>query len=51
MPLVRKQDDGEEDPEQDLQESGATFKLDGVDGEIEIVLPPLGERPDRKKAR
>ena len=40
MPLVRKQGEGEEDPEEDLQESGATFKLDGAD-DIEIVLPPI----------
>jgi len=47
VPLVRKQGEGDEDPEEDLQESGARFTLDG-DDEIEIVLPPLGERPDRK---
>ena len=50
MPFTRKQNDGDEDPEEDLQEKGARFKLDG-DDEIEIVLPPLGERPDRKKDR
>jgi hypothetical protein len=48
VPLVRKQGEGDEDPEQDLQESGATFTIEGDDGEIEIVLPPMGERPDRK---
>ena len=48
MPFTRKQNEGDEDPEEDLQEKGARFTLDGDDGEIEIVLPPLGERPDRK---
>lgn len=45
MPLVRKAGEGDEEPEQDLQEHGATFVIDdGADGELAIFLPPL----DRK---
>lgn len=46
MPLVRKQGEGDEDPEEDLQEKGATFTIEGGDGDIQIVLPPI-DRKDR----
>ena len=43
MPISRNT--GEDEPTEDLQASGSTFKLDGVDG-LEVVLPPLGGQPD-----
>ena len=39
MPTHAKR--GDDEPDEDLQEKGATFKVEGPDGEIEIILPPL----------
>jgi len=43
MPISRNT--GDDDPVEDLEASGSTFKLDGVDG-LEVVLPPLSGQPD-----
>jgi hypothetical protein len=41
MPLQAKPGEGDE-PVEDLETKGATFKIDGPDGdELQIILPPL----------
>lgn len=40
MPTLGKPSEDDE-PAEDMQESGARFKIDGPDGDLEIILPPL----------